>query len=66
MADKPMNINKIARDIAAQRPGEPLLEGSFEIGSVSVVADERLDVAGVAYVFAYGGGAVSAHDGYTG
>jgi hypothetical protein len=62
MADKPLNVNEAARIVAAQGPGSAQLEVSFESSAVVLGAGELLNVGGVSYVFAYGGGAVSCYD----
>ena len=62
MAETPLNANKQARKTAAQGPGQAYLAVSFESKPVSLDSDEPLNVEGFAYVFAYGGGAVSCFD----
>jgi hypothetical protein len=57
-----LNTNKQARKVAAQQAGQTVLEGSFESDPVSLGIAEKLNVEGLSYVFAYGGGAVTCHD----
>ena len=62
MSEKPMNVNTNARLVSALSTPTPNLAVSFESDSVSVGANEPLDVRGIANVFAYGGGAVKCMD----
>lgn len=59
MADKPLNVNSNARRIAAQQAAQAHLTVSFESEARTLTAGELINVEGVSFVMAYGGGAVS-------
>jgi hypothetical protein len=60
MADRPLNISRKAALYAMQSPPTANLIVSVEGEPVTLAANEQLDVRGIAYVLAYGGGVVSA------
>lgn len=62
MAQKPLNINTQARRIASQQAGQAHVNVSFESETVTLQADESINVEGISFVFVYGACNVLAHD----